>query len=117
MAAAVTTALVVPPNDLHAQTYASRPVRLIVPQAPGSASDTVTRIIATELTRQLGQQLVGDNRPGGALTIGIDTVVKAPPERHRRTRRYSKGHRRKAQCRNQQGARLRKPSRSGAKID
>jgi tripartite-type tricarboxylate transporter receptor subunit TctC len=63
-----------------AQNYPTRPIRLIVPQAPGSASDTVSRIVATELTRQLGQQVVVDNRPGGALTIGIDMVVKAPPD-------------------------------------
>jgi tripartite-type tricarboxylate transporter receptor subunit TctC len=65
---------------VFAQHYPARPIRLIVPQAPGSASDTVARIIATELTRQLGQQVVVDNRPGGALTIGIDMVVKAPPD-------------------------------------
>lgn len=64
----------------YAQNYPSRPIRLIVPQAPGSASDNVARIIATELTRQLAQQVVVDNRPGGALTIGIDLVVKAPPD-------------------------------------
>jgi len=64
----------------HAQNYPSRPIRLIVPQAPGSASDNVARIIAAELTRQLAQQVVVDNRPGGALTIGIDMVVKAPPD-------------------------------------
>ena len=62
------------------QNYPARPIRLIVPQAPGSASDTVSRIVAAELTRQLGQQVVVDNRPGGALTIGIDMVVKAPPD-------------------------------------
>jgi tripartite-type tricarboxylate transporter receptor subunit TctC len=63
-----------------AQSYPIRPIRLIVPQAPGSASDTVSRIIAAELTRQFGQQVVVDNRPGGALTIGIEMVVKAPPD-------------------------------------
>ncbi|HJQ61661.1 MAG TPA: tripartite tricarboxylate transporter substrate binding protein [Burkholderiales bacterium] len=67
-------------NATHAQNYPARPIRLIVPQAPGSASDTVSRIVATELTREFGQQVVVDNRPGGALTIGIDMVVKAPPD-------------------------------------
>ena len=67
-------------GDAQAQNYPARPVRLIVPQAPGSASDTVARIVATELTRQVGQQVVVDNRPGGALTIGIDMVVKAPAD-------------------------------------
>jgi tripartite-type tricarboxylate transporter receptor subunit TctC len=60
--------------------YPDRPIRFIVPQAPGSASDTSARILAFELTRQFGQQVVVDNRPGGALTIGIDLVAKAPPD-------------------------------------
>jgi len=60
-----------------AQDYPSRPLRLIVPQAPGSSSDTLARIISSELSRQLGQQIVVDNRPGGALTIGMDIVAKA----------------------------------------
>jgi tripartite-type tricarboxylate transporter receptor subunit TctC len=60
--------------------YPDRPLRYIVPQAPGSASDTSARIIAAELTRILGQQVVVDNRPGGALTIGIGMVVRAAPD-------------------------------------
>lgn len=60
--------------------YPDRPLRYIVPQAAGSASDTSARIIAHELTRILGQQVVVDNRPGGGLTIGIDMVVRAPPD-------------------------------------
>ena len=63
-----------------AQTYPSRPVRMIVPQAPGSASDTVARIIAAELTPLLKQQLVVDNRPGGALMIGLELTSKATPD-------------------------------------
>src|SRR5690349_8173239 len=60
--------------------YPDRPLRYIVPQAPGSASDTSARIVAFELTRILGQQVVVDNRPGGGLTIGIDMVVRAVPD-------------------------------------
>ena len=52
----------------------------MVPQAPGSATDNIARLIAPELARQLGQPAVVDNRPGGALTIGIDAVAKAPPD-------------------------------------
>jgi tripartite-type tricarboxylate transporter receptor subunit TctC len=51
-----------------------------VPQAAGSATDNISRIVAPELARQLGQPVVVDNRPGGALTIGIDAVAKAPPD-------------------------------------
>jgi tripartite-type tricarboxylate transporter receptor subunit TctC len=63
-----------------AQSYPTRPIRLIVPQAPGSASDTVARIIAAELTVRLKQQVVVDNRPGGALLLGLDLTAKAPPD-------------------------------------
>ena len=63
-----------------AKDYPNRPIRLIVPQAPGSASDTVARIIAAELTTRLKQQLVVDNRPGGALLLGLDITSKANPD-------------------------------------
>jgi len=63
-----------------AADYPDKPIRLIVPQAPGSATDTVARILGAELARELGQQVVVDNRPGGALTIGLDLTAKAEPD-------------------------------------
>jgi tripartite-type tricarboxylate transporter receptor subunit TctC len=63
-----------------AAQYPDRPIRLIVPQAPGSATDTIARILAPEMSRPLGQPVVVENRPGGALTIGIDAVAKAAPD-------------------------------------
>ena len=63
-----------------AQEYPSRPIRMIVPQASGSASDTVARIIAAELTTRLKQQVIVDNRPGGALQLGLEMTAKAPPD-------------------------------------
>jgi tripartite-type tricarboxylate transporter receptor subunit TctC len=60
--------------------YPDKPIRLIVPQAPGSATDTVARILAAELGPQLGQQIIVENKPGGALTIGIDLVAKSAPD-------------------------------------
>ena len=63
-----------------AAEYPERAVRCIVPQAPGSATDTVTRILAPEMSKALGQPVVVENRPGGALTIGIDVVAKAAPD-------------------------------------
>src|SRR5215471_13262969 len=60
--------------------YPDHPIRFIVPQAAGSATDTVARILAAELSKELGQQLIVDNRPGGALTIGLDLVAKSPPD-------------------------------------
>jgi tripartite-type tricarboxylate transporter receptor subunit TctC len=63
-----------------AAQYPDRPLRLVVPQAAGSATDTVARILAPEMSRPLGQPVVVDNRPGGALTIGIDAVAKSAPD-------------------------------------
>jgi tripartite-type tricarboxylate transporter receptor subunit TctC len=63
-----------------AADYPERPLRFVVPQAPGSATDNVARLIAPELARHLGQPVVVDNRPGGALTIGIDAVAKSAPD-------------------------------------
>ena len=63
-----------------AADYPDRPIRFIVPQAAGSATDTVARILAAELTKELGQQVIVDDRPGGALTIGLDLVAKSPPD-------------------------------------
>src|SRR5258707_596885 len=63
-----------------AAQYPDRPIRLIVPQAAGSATDTVARILGAELGKELGQQIIVDNRPGGALTIGLDLTAKADPD-------------------------------------
>jgi len=63
-----------------AADFPVRPIRLIVPQAPGSASDTVARLLAGELTLQLKQQVVVDNRPGGALMIGMEMTARAVPD-------------------------------------
>jgi tripartite-type tricarboxylate transporter receptor subunit TctC len=63
-----------------AADYPDHPIRFIVPQAAGSATDTVARILAAELSKQFGQQVIVDDRPGGALTIGLDLVAKSPPD-------------------------------------
>ena len=60
--------------------YPEKPVRMIVPQAPGSATDTAARILAAEMVTQLGQQIIIENRPGGGFTIGLDIVAKAAPD-------------------------------------
>src|SRR5438552_7614981 len=63
-----------------AAQYPDRPIRLIVPQAAGSATDTVARILSAELGKELGQQIIVDNRAGGALTIGLDMTAKSEPD-------------------------------------
>jgi len=60
--------------------YPDKPIRLVVPQAAGSATDTIARILGAELARELGQQVIVDNRPGGALTIGLDLTAKSAPD-------------------------------------
>jgi tripartite-type tricarboxylate transporter receptor subunit TctC len=64
----------------YAADYPDHAIRFVVPQAAGSATDTVARILAAELSIDLGQQVVVDDRPGGALTIGLDIVAKSPPD-------------------------------------
>ena len=63
-----------------AQDYPSRPVRLIVPFAPGGSADVFGRFIAQKLQESLGQNFVIDNRPGGGSLIGTDAVAKAAPD-------------------------------------
>jgi tripartite-type tricarboxylate transporter receptor subunit TctC len=65
---------------VQAADYPDHPIRFIVPQAAGSATDTVARILAAELSKELGQPVIVDDRPGGALTIGLDLVAKSPSD-------------------------------------
>ena len=65
-----------------AQNYPSRPLRIIVPFAPGGASDVIARILAQKLTESLGQTVVVDNRGGAGANIGIGLAAKAPADGH-----------------------------------
>jgi tripartite-type tricarboxylate transporter receptor subunit TctC len=66
-----------------AQTaFPNKPVRLIVPFAPGGPTDTAARLIAPHMITTMGQQLLVDNRAGGATRIGMDLVAKAAPDGH-----------------------------------
>ncbi len=64
----------------HAQEYPSRPVKVIVPFSPGGAVDGPMRVIAQELSKRLGQQVIVENKPGAGATIGSDLVAKAAPD-------------------------------------
>ena len=63
-----------------AQTYPSQPVRIIVPFAPGGATDIIARLIGQRLSERLGQPFVIENRPGGGGNIGTSAVVRAPAD-------------------------------------
>ena len=65
---------------IHAQTYPSKPVRLVIPFAPGGTTDIVARFIGDKLGRELGQPVIIENRAGGGGTVGADFVAKAPPD-------------------------------------
>src|SRR5262249_15401810 len=66
----------------YAQSYPTRPVRLIVPIAPGGAQDILARLMGQWLSERLGQPFVIDNRPGGSSNIGTEAVVRAPADAH-----------------------------------
>ena len=78
--AAAAAALPAVSRIARAQTYPSRPVRLIVPLAPAGASDILARLIGQWLSERLDQQFVIDNRPGGGGNIGSEAAVRASPD-------------------------------------
>jgi tripartite-type tricarboxylate transporter receptor subunit TctC len=63
-----------------AQDYPTHPIRVVVPFSPGGAVDGPMRIVAQELTKRLGQQVVVDNRPGAGATIGTEVVARSAPD-------------------------------------
>src|SRR5262245_17811089 len=63
-----------------AQTYPTRPVRIIVGQAAGSGSDTAARLLGQRLSERLGQPFVVENRPGAGGNIATEAVVRALPD-------------------------------------
>jgi tripartite-type tricarboxylate transporter receptor subunit TctC len=65
-----------------AQSFANRPVRLIVPLAAGGAADIVARLIQHPLEKALGQPVIVENRPGASGTLGTEQVAKATPDGH-----------------------------------
>ena len=64
----------------HAQTWPERPIRLVVPFAPGSAADTLSRLVATTMAEQLGQPFVVENKAGAGGTIGMVEIARAAPD-------------------------------------
>ena len=63
-----------------AQSYPAKPIRMIVPFAPGGSTDIVARLLAPRLSENLGQSVVVENRAGGGTTIGMEHLAKSPPD-------------------------------------
>ncbi|HKC32540.1 MAG TPA: tripartite tricarboxylate transporter substrate-binding protein, partial [Xanthobacteraceae bacterium] len=72
--------LVLAASSAHAQTYPSRPIRLVVPFAAGGAVDVLARLLGSKLADQIGQPVIVENRPGAGGTLAADGVAKSPPD-------------------------------------
>jgi tripartite-type tricarboxylate transporter receptor subunit TctC len=70
------------PRQALAQSWPSRPIRLVVPFPPGGTTDIVGRLVAAKLGQPLGQAVIVENRPGAGGTVGSDVVAKSPPDGH-----------------------------------
>ena len=68
------------PRFARAQTYPDRPVRMIVPYAPGGPTDVITRLLAQKLAEHLGKQFFVENVGGGGGNIGMGRAAKAVPD-------------------------------------
>jgi tripartite-type tricarboxylate transporter receptor subunit TctC len=76
----ISAAAIAPVANALAQEYPTRPIRWIVPVPAGATTDIVTRLVAQKMGEAWKQQVVVDNRAGGAMIIGTDTVAKATPD-------------------------------------
>lgn len=82
MRAALPMVFLVPGTHAAEPAYPSKPIRVLVPFAPGGATDIIARVIEPGLTKRLGQQLVVDNRAGAAGNIAVELVAQSQPDGH-----------------------------------
>lgn len=69
-----------PAQSAHPQAWPAKPLRIVVPLAPGGGNDTMARLVGAKLAESLGQQVVVDNRPGGGSAIASELVASAPAD-------------------------------------
>ena len=77
---AATAVLALLPALAAAQTYPTRPIKIIVPAPPGGAIDLIARVVGEKLAASLGQAVVVDNKPGASNNLGTDALAKSPPD-------------------------------------
>ena len=77
---AVSALALAAPAGGQAQTYPAKPIRLVLPYAPGGIIDYVGRTLAQKLTEDIGQPVVAENRPGGGGVLGTDSVARSAPD-------------------------------------
>jgi tripartite-type tricarboxylate transporter receptor subunit TctC len=78
-------AIVAAASAAHAQTFPSKPLRIIVPFAPGGAADITSRLVAEHLAKAFSQSVIVDNRPGAGAVIGYEAGARAPADGHTTT--------------------------------
>lgn len=78
--AAALVAVMLPGQARAADAYPTRPLKIVVPFSPGAITDATSRILATELTKVIGQSVLVENRPGGGTVIGTQAVKNAPAD-------------------------------------
>src|SRR5688572_17970989 len=77
---AIVAAAVFIPIAVAAQTFPSKPVRILLQFAPGGSGDVSLRVLAPHLTADLGQPIVIDNRPGGGGVVAAELLMRSPPD-------------------------------------
>ena len=80
LAAVVGTLSLASPSQAQTEPYPNRPVRLIVPFAPGGPTDTVARVMGEQLQKQWKQAVVIDYKPGAGTVLGTQTVARSPAD-------------------------------------